>query len=108
MTRILDPRLLLQGYAAGIFPMADSRDAADIFWVEPRQRAILPLDDFHCSHSLRRRLRSGRFTVTRDTAFDAVVRACADARRDVDQQRDRASDAQPPRRRPRPFDRMLA
>ena len=70
----LDPRLLLQGYATGIFPMADSRDAADLFWVEPRQRAILPLDNFHCSHSLRRRLRSGRFIVTRDTAFDAVVR----------------------------------
>ena len=78
MTNVLDPRLLLQGYAAGIFPMADSRDAADIFWVEPRQRAILPLDGFHCSHSLRRRLRSGRFTVTHDTAFDEVVLACAD------------------------------
>ena len=78
MTAVLDPRLLLQGYAAGIFPMADSRDAADIFWVEPRQRAILPLDGFHCSHSLRRRLRSGRFTVTHDAAFDEVVLACAD------------------------------
>lgn len=78
MNALLDPRLLLQGYAAGIFPMADSRDADEIFWVEPRQRAILPLDRFHCSHSLRRRLRSGRFTVTRDAAFDAVVHACAD------------------------------
>ena len=78
MTNVLDPRLLLQGYAAGIFPMADSRDAAEIFWVEPRQRAILPLDGFHCSRSLRRRLRSGCFTVTHDTAFDDVVRACAD------------------------------
>ena len=77
MSALLDPRLLLQGYAAGIFPMADSRDAPEIFWVEPRQRAILPLDRFHCSHSLRRRLRSGRFTVTHDTAFDAVVLACA-------------------------------
>ncbi len=78
MSRLLDPHLLLQGYAAGIFPMADSRDAAEIFWVEPRERAILPLDRFHCSRSLGRRLRSGYFTVTRDTAFDAVVRACAD------------------------------
>jgi len=78
MTAVLDPRLLLQGYAAGIFPMADSRNAAEIFWVEPRQRAILPLDAFHCSRSLRRRLRSGRFTVTHDTAFDEVVLACAD------------------------------
>ena len=78
MTALLDPRLLLQGYAAGIFPMADSRDAGEIFWVEPRQRAILPLDHFHCSRSLRRRLRAGTFTVTRDTAFDEVVLACAD------------------------------
>jgi leucyl/phenylalanyl-tRNA--protein transferase len=78
MSGPLDPRLLLRGYAAGIFPMADSRDADDIFWVEPRQRAILPLDQFHCSRSLARRLRSGRFTVTHDQAFDQVVLACAD------------------------------
>jgi len=78
MTATLDPSLLLQGYAAGIFPMADSRDARDIFWVEPRRRAILPLDKFHCARSLARRLRSGRFSVTHDRAFDAVVRACAD------------------------------
>ena len=45
----LDPRLLLQGYAAGIFPMADSREAAELFWVEPRSRAIIPLDKFHMS-----------------------------------------------------------
>jgi leucyl/phenylalanyl-tRNA--protein transferase len=75
---MLDPNLLLQGYAAGIFPMADSRDAAEIFWVEPRERAILPLDRFHCSRSLARRLKSGSFSVTHDMAFDAVVRACAD------------------------------
>ena len=78
MTAVLDPRLLLRGYAAGIFPMADHRDANEIFWVEPRRRAILPLDHFHCARSLARRLRSGRFTVTRDQAFDAVVSACAD------------------------------
>ena len=78
MSAPLDSRLLLRGYAAGIFPMADSRDADDIFWVEPRQRAILPLEGFHCSRSLARRLRSGRFTVTHDEAFDEVVLACAD------------------------------
>ena len=78
MSNMLDPNLLLQAYAAGIFPMADSRDAAEIFWVEPRERAIIPLDRFHCSRSLARRLRSGSFTVTHDRAFDAVVRACAD------------------------------
>ena len=70
--------MLLRGYAAGIFPMADSRDASDIFWVEPRSRAIIPLDRFHLSRSLARRLRSGRFRVTRDTAFHQVLIACAD------------------------------
>ncbi|MBV9529125.1 leucyl/phenylalanyl-tRNA--protein transferase [Sphingomonas sp.] len=77
MTR-LDPRLLLQGYATGIFPMADSRDAEDLFWVEPRSRAILPLDRFHLSRSLRRTIRRGRFEVTRDRDFPAVIAACAD------------------------------
>ena len=74
----LDPRLLLQCYAAGIFPMADSRDAAELFWVEPRHRAIIPLDNFHVSRSLRRTLRSGRFTVTLDGDFAGVIAACAD------------------------------
>jgi len=77
MTR-LDTRLLLRGYAAGIFPMADSRDAPDLFWVEPRLRAIIPLESFHCSRSLARTIRSGKFTVTRDCDFAAVIRACAD------------------------------
>ena len=74
----LDPRLLLQGYAAGIFPMSDSRDATDLFWVEPRNRAILPLDRFHLARSLARTLRLGRFGVTLDRDFGAVLRACAD------------------------------
>ena len=74
----LDPRLLLQGYATGIFPMADSRNADELFWVEPRNRAIIPLDGFHLSRSLRRTLRSGKFHVTRDRDFAGVIAACAD------------------------------
>src|SRR6185437_9490172 len=74
----LDPRLLLQGYATGIFPMADSRDADELFWVEPRNRAILPLDRFHLSRSLRRTLHSDRYRVTRDFDFRGVIGACAD------------------------------
>jgi leucyl/phenylalanyl-tRNA---protein transferase len=74
----LDPRLLLQGYATGIFPMADSRNAAELFWVEPRNRAIIPLDRFHVSRSLRRTLRSDWFQVTLDRDFAGVIRACAD------------------------------
>src|SRR5207253_646870 len=74
----LDPRLLLQGYATGIFPMADSRDAAELFWVEPRNRAIIPLERFHMSRSLRRTLRSGRYQVTCDQDFQAVISGCAE------------------------------
>ena len=73
----LDPRLLLQCYAAGIFPMADSRNAAELYWVEPRNRAILPVHQFHMSRSLRRSLRSGRFHITRDINFAGVISACA-------------------------------
>jgi leucyl/phenylalanyl-tRNA--protein transferase len=76
MTR-LDPRLLLDGYSSGIFPMADSRTAPQLFWVEPRNRAILPLDNFHVSRSLRRTIRSDRFSVSCDTDFGAVIAACA-------------------------------
>ena len=78
MSGPLDPRLLLRGYASGIFPMADSRRAEEVFWVEPRTRAILPLNDFHVARSLDRRIGSGRFEVTRDRAFHAVILACAD------------------------------
>jgi len=74
----LDPRLLLKGYARGIFPMADSRQAEDVFWVEPRQRAIIPIEGFHVSRSLRRTLGSGHFTVTCDKDFAGVIAGCAD------------------------------
>ncbi len=74
----IDPDLLLRAYSIGVFPMSDSRDAADVFWVEPRRRAIIPLDGFHLSRSLRRTVRSGAFTVTRDMAFDEVVVRCSE------------------------------
>ena len=79
---IIDPELLLLAYRSGIFPMADSRDDPEIFWVEPQRRAILPLDGFACSRSLARTLRRGRFTVTCNTAFAAVMEACAQPRSD--------------------------
>src|SRR3954468_10744122 len=75
---MIDPDLLLRAYAIGVFPMADARDAQEVFWVEPKRRAILPLDGFRLSRSLRKTLRSGIFTVTRDQAFSEVVRRCAD------------------------------
>jgi leucyl/phenylalanyl-tRNA--protein transferase len=74
----LDPDLLLRAYSIGVFPMADSRDARELYWVEPRRRAIIPLDRFHLSRSLRKTLRSGVYEVTRDQAFARIVRLCAD------------------------------
>jgi leucyl/phenylalanyl-tRNA--protein transferase len=71
---------LLLAYRSGIFPMADRREDPDIFWVEPRERAILPLDGFHVSRSLRKVLRADRFAVTVDQAFEEVIRACAEPR----------------------------
>lgn len=74
----LTPDLLLRAYSIGVFPMADSRDADEVYWVEPRKRAIIPLDTFRLSHSLRKTVRQGRFDVTADRAFADVVRLCAE------------------------------
>jgi leucyl/phenylalanyl-tRNA--protein transferase len=78
----LDPRLLILAYRSGIFPMADTREDTEIFWVEPRHRAILPLDHFRCSRSLARTLRRGRFEVSCNRAFAQVIDACAQPRRE--------------------------
>jgi leucyl/phenylalanyl-tRNA---protein transferase len=64
-------------YRTGIFPMADS-DRGIITWHRPKRRAILPLETFHISHSLRALLRRRSFEVTFDRAFAEVVDACAD------------------------------
>ncbi|GGE01081.1 leucyl/phenylalanyl-tRNA--protein transferase [Polymorphobacter glacialis] len=74
----LDPDVLLRAYASGIFPMADRADSPDVFWVEPKRRGVLPLDRFHLSKSLAKTLKSERFTLTADRAFNAVLDACAE------------------------------
>lgn len=74
----LDPDLLLRAYSVGVFPMANSREAGDVFWVEPKKRGVLPLDGFHLSRSLAKTLKSGRFTMTADKAFERVVSLCAE------------------------------
>lgn len=73
----ISPDLLLKAYALGVFPMADDRDAPEIYWVEPKQRAILPLEGFHLSRSLRKTLRSGPFETSYNRAFGQVVLGCA-------------------------------
>ena len=74
----LDPDLLLRAYTIGVFPMADGRDAPSVYWVEPKIRAVLPLDGFHLSRSLRKTLLSDRFETTADRAFGDIVGLCAE------------------------------
>jgi leucyl/phenylalanyl-tRNA--protein transferase len=74
----LTPTLILRAYAAGVFPMADSAETDGVFWVDPRQRGVFPLEAFHVPRRLARTIRSGRFTITIDRDFDAVIDACAD------------------------------
>ena len=74
----LTPDLLMCGYALGIFPMSEHRDDPDIFWVDPRRRGVLPLDGFHVSRSLARRMRNTRYEIRLNSDFTSVVDACAD------------------------------
>ncbi|WP_017664535.1 leucyl/phenylalanyl-tRNA--protein transferase [Porphyrobacter sp. AAP82] len=73
---------LLLAYRSGIFPMADRRDDPEVFWVEPRERAIIPLEGLHLSKSLKKVIRADRFAVTVDRGFEQVIRACAEPRPD--------------------------
>ena len=72
----LTPQLLLNAYSQGIFPMAD--EDGTIYWYDPDPRAIIPLDTFHIPRSLARTIRRGNFEVRVDTAFRAVMEACAE------------------------------
>src|SRR3546814_8931709 len=74
----IDPALLLSAYAQGLFPMADGADDPSVHWVEPRQRAILPLDGFRLSRSLKKLLVSDRFRVTTATVFSDMVELSAE------------------------------
>jgi len=74
----LTPELLLRAYAAGIFPMAESSEDPELFWVDPVHRGILPLDGFHLPRRLRRTVRTGRFEICCDRDFIATMRGCAE------------------------------
>lgn len=74
----ITPQLLLQAYAAGIFPMSEGRDDPNLFWVEPKRRGIIPLDGFHISRSLARKIRQNPFEIRINSDFAGVVAACAD------------------------------
>jgi len=78
----LDPEVVLGAYAVGVFPMADHRAADTVYWVEPKRRAVMPLDRFHLSRSLRKTLVADRFRVTSDTAFADIIALCGAAAAD--------------------------
>jgi leucyl/phenylalanyl-tRNA--protein transferase len=73
----ITPELLLRAYRAGLFPMAESRSAGQLYWLDPEQRGILPLDGFHLSRRLTRTVLSGEFRVTADADFAATIAHCA-------------------------------
>jgi leucyl/phenylalanyl-tRNA--protein transferase len=75
----LTPDILIRAYAAGVFPMAESADDPELFWVDPRRRGILPLDAFHVPRRLRRVVRRRIFEIRCDSAFEEVIRACGEA-----------------------------
>jgi leucyl/phenylalanyl-tRNA--protein transferase len=72
------PDLLLRAYRSGIFPMAERRNDPEIFWVDPRRRGVLPIDGFHLSRSLAKRLRRDDYRVTLNADFAGVIDGCAD------------------------------
>lgn len=74
----ITPQILLRAYASGIFPMAESAGDTALYWVEPEDRGIIPLNGLVVSRSLRKRVRGKTFTVRIDHDFPAVIAACAE------------------------------
>jgi leucyl/phenylalanyl-tRNA--protein transferase len=75
----ITPHVVLKAYACGIFPMAESAEDPSIYWIEPRERGILPLDGFHLPRRLARAVRRDDYEVRIDFDFEAVIAACAES-----------------------------
>ena len=75
----IPPDLLLRAYASGVFPMAESADDPEIFWVRPETRGLIPLDRLHVPKSLAKVVRQKRFDIRFDTDFSGVIEGCAEA-----------------------------
>ena len=73
----ITPEVLLKAYACGIFPMAESADDNALYWIEPEQRGVIPLDRFHIPARLARTVRADRYTVAVNRNFAAVIEGCA-------------------------------
>ncbi len=75
---MIEPNELLNAYANGIFPMADSRDDEDAKWYTSSRRGIIPIDNFHVSSNVRRIIRNKHYHIKFDYNFRQVMEACAD------------------------------
>ncbi|KZL21822.1 Leucyl/phenylalanyl-tRNA--protein transferase [Pseudovibrio axinellae] len=73
----ITPQILLKAYACGVFPMAETANSPDLFWIDPERRGILPLDSFHIPKRLARTVSADKFTVRTSKNFKAVISACA-------------------------------
>jgi leucyl/phenylalanyl-tRNA--protein transferase len=73
----ITPDILLRAYSIGLFPMAESREADNLFWVEPKERGVFPLDGLIVSKSLAKTVRSDRFEIRANRDFEAVIAACS-------------------------------
>ena len=78
----ITPQVLLKAYCVGIFPMAESAEDSALYWIEPEERGVIPLDGLRISHSLRKRVRQRPFDIRIDTAFSEVIGSCAEKRQE--------------------------
>ncbi|SCA55195.1 Leucyl/phenylalanyl-tRNA--protein transferase [Candidatus Terasakiella magnetica] len=76
---VITAETLLRAYSAGVFPMAETRESKDLFWVDPEMRGIFPLDGMKISKSLYKTLRQQKFEVRCDTDFLGVMEKCAES-----------------------------
>lgn len=82
----ITPELLLSAYMQGVFPMAESADSDDVFWVNPDERGIFPLDQFHVPKKLAKKIKTEPFQVRINTAFRDVMLKCAEPTQNIDRQ----------------------
>ncbi|MBS40595.1 MAG: leucyl/phenylalanyl-tRNA--protein transferase [Rhodospirillales bacterium] len=75
---MLSPDILLRAYAVGLFPMAEHHDESALYWIDPEKRGILPIERFRIPRRLRKTVRQNRFQIQCDTAFEDVIRLCAE------------------------------
>jgi len=80
----ITPQILLNAYCSGVFPMAESRDdKKGLMWFSPENRALIPIEDFHVSSSLRKKIRKFEYKITFDKDFNSVIKNCANIRKET-------------------------